>query len=58
MSFASKLGRDARPVIEEAARHAFANAHSLTLTTAAALIALLTVVIFRQLGQNSTGAAQ
>lgn len=58
MSFAAKLGADSQSVVEAAARHAFSNAHSLTLTTAAALIGILAVLVFRQLHQSETGAVQ
>lgn len=49
MSYAVTLAPQAQAIVEEAARHAFGNAHSLTLTTSAAIIAVLAVVVFRQL---------
>ncbi len=54
MSFASRLGTDAQIAVEYAARHAFASAHHLTLTTAAALIAVLALVVFRQLREQGS----
>lgn len=57
MSLASRLDSPARKLLEEAGRTAFSSAHSLVMTAAAALIALLAVVVFVQLrGESGHGA--
>lgn len=49
MTFAARLSAEAQTIVEQAGRQAFASAHSLTLSIAAALIGLLAVLVFTQL---------
>lgn len=56
MSFAARLGSDWQPAVEQAARSAFGNAHGIVLTTAAAIIGILAVVVFFQLCHQTNDA--